>query len=53
MDTLNALGKILPDIPSDPVIERTGSGLTPVLIIAVVAVAAILIWRFYGKKKQA
>ncbi len=53
MDVLIALNAILRDIPADPVVERSGSGLTPILIIAVVAVAAYLIYRFYGKKKGA
>ena len=53
MDVLIALNAILGDIPADPVVERSGSGLTPILIIAVVAVAAYLIYRFYGKKKGA
>ncbi len=50
MDAVITLGRILRDVPSEPVAERTGSGMTPLLIIAVVAVAAVLIWRFYGKK---
>ena len=53
MDIVVTLGRILADIPAEPVAERTGSGITPILILAVVAVAAVLIWRFYGKKKEA
>jgi len=53
MDALITLSRIMLDIPADPVVKKTGSGLTPILIIAVVAVAAVLIWKFYGKKKGA
>ena len=53
MDAVIALIMLWFDIPADPVVEKSGSGLTPVLIIVVVAVAAYLIYRFYGKKKEA
>lgn len=53
MDVLIALSALLLDIAADPVVEKTGSGLTPILIILVVAAAAYFIYRFYGKKKGA
>ena len=53
MEFLINVWNTVKDVPDDPVITNSGSPLMTVLMIAVVAGAAALIWKFFIKPKKA
>ena len=53
MEFLMNICNIVNDVPDDPVITESGSPMMTVLMIAVAAVAALLIWKFFIKPKKA
>ncbi len=53
MEFLMNVLNVIWDIPDEPVITGSGSPLMTILMIAVVAAAAALIWKFFIKPKKA
>lgn len=53
MELFLALIDILKDVPDEPVITESGSGMTVFLIIGVIVIAAVLFFVLFKKKKPA